>query len=79
MRVFEQGLMRSQFGGKAVNDNKCGYFPAVHAEVTGHAYYTGTSVFTAEKDDLFRNGFLLRKPQIIDTNDKYCSCSKLLF
>ena len=23
MRVFEQGLMRSQFGSKAVNDNKC--------------------------------------------------------
>jgi len=33
--------------------------PAVRVEVTGKAYFTGTSVFTVETDDPLRNGFLL--------------------
>ena len=60
MRIFEQGLVGSKFGGRVVKETKCGDFPAVHVEVTGHAYYTGTSTFTVEKDDPFKKGFLLR-------------------
>ena len=41
--------MGSKFGGKAVKETKCGDFPAVHVEVTGHAYYIGTSVFNGGK------------------------------
>lgn len=60
LRVFEQGLVGSKFTGQAVKDTKCGDFDAVHVEVSGHAYYTGKCTFSVEKDDPFREGFLLK-------------------
>lgn len=60
MRVFEQGLVGSQFTGQAVKETKVGDFDAVHIEVAGNAYYTGKCTFTVEKDDPFRDGFLLK-------------------
>ena len=59
VRVFEQGLVGSKFLGRAVKETKCGDFDAVHVEVSGHAYYTGTCTFTLEKEDPFKQGFLL--------------------
>lgn len=60
LRVFEQGLVGSKFTAQAVKDTKCGDFDAVHVEVAGHAYYTGKCTFSVEKDDPFREGFLLK-------------------
>ena len=60
VRLFEQGLVGSKFTGQAVKDTKCGEFDAVHVEVAGNAYYTGKCTFTVEKDDPFREGFLLK-------------------
>lgn len=58
MRIF-QGIAGQKFGGKVVKQTRCGEFDAVHVEVSGHAYYTGTSTFTVEKDDPLKHGFLL--------------------
>lgn len=60
IRVFEQGLVGSKFTGQAVKETKCGDFDAVHVEVAGNAYYTGKCSFTVEKDDPFKEGFLLK-------------------
>ena len=60
VRVFEQALVGSKFTGQAVKETKCGSFDAVHVEVSGHAYYSGKCTFTVEKDDPFRQGFLLK-------------------
>lgn len=60
VRVFEQGLVGSKFTGQAVKETKCGEFDAVHVEVAGNAYYTGKCSFTVEKEDPFREGFLLK-------------------
>ena len=46
--------------GKIVEERTLGDRAAVTVEVSGRAYYTGRSSFTAEPDDPFRAGFLLR-------------------
>lgn len=59
-RVFENGLVGSKFTGQAVKETKCGEFDAVHVEVAGNAYYSGKCSFTVEKEDPFKQGFLLK-------------------
>ena len=58
LRVFE-GISGTKFGGKVVKQTRCGEFDAVHVEVSGQAFYTGTSSFTVEKDDSLKRGFIL--------------------
>ena len=59
-RVFENGLVGSKFTGQAVKETKCGEFDAIHVEVAGNAYYSGKCCFTIEKDDPFREGFIVK-------------------
>lgn len=59
-RVFENGLVGSKFTAQAVKETKCGEFDAIHVEVAGNAYYSGKCCFTIEKDDPFREGFILK-------------------
>lgn len=58
-RRFES-VTGSEFTARAVTELPYGRFAAVRVEVTGQAYYTGRSVFTAEADDPLAGGFLLR-------------------
>lgn len=48
------------FEGSVAQRLKAGRFEAIRARVAGRAYYTGTSVFTAEADDPLQDGFLLK-------------------
>lgn len=48
------------FEGRVAQHLTTGRFQAIRAEVAGRAYYTGTSVFTAEADDPLQDGFLLK-------------------
>ncbi|XP_068689516.1 trans-L-3-hydroxyproline dehydratase-like [Montipora foliosa] len=59
-RVFENGLVGSKFTAQAVKETKCGEFDAIHVEVAGNAYYSGKCCFTIEKDDPFREGFIVK-------------------
>ncbi|KAK2565938.1 Trans-L-3-hydroxyproline dehydratase [Acropora cervicornis] len=59
-RVFENGLVGSKFTGQVVKETKCGEFNAVHVEVAGSAHYIGKCSFTVEKEDPFKQGFLLK-------------------
>ncbi|XP_001627872.2 trans-L-3-hydroxyproline dehydratase [Nematostella vectensis] len=59
LRVFE-GVSGSKFGGRVLKETKCGEFDAVHVEVAGHAFYTGSCSFRVEKDDDLKYGFLLK-------------------
>ncbi|XP_053553281.1 trans-3-hydroxy-L-proline dehydratase [Bombina bombina] len=59
-RNFKSGATGSIFTGKAVKETTCGDFKAVIVEVSGHAYYTGTSSFVLENEDPLKNGFLLK-------------------
>ncbi|XP_070577521.1 trans-L-3-hydroxyproline dehydratase-like [Ptychodera flava] len=59
-RLFQNGMTGSKFTGKAVSQTKCGKFDAVTVEVSGHAFYTGTSTFTLEDDDPLKTGFLAK-------------------
>ena len=50
-----------------------------HVEVTGHAYYTGTSVFTVGKRmTLLGKDFYSANFKLLTLMTKYCSCSKFL-
>ncbi|KAL4641812.1 trans-3-hydroxy-L-proline dehydratase [Arapaima gigas] len=59
-RSFLSGATGSIFTGKAVQETKCGNFPAVVVEVAGRAYYTGVASFVQESGDSLTNGFLLK-------------------
>ncbi|KPP69074.1 trans-L-3-hydroxyproline dehydratase-like [Scleropages formosus] len=59
-REFQSGVTGSIFTGKAVQETKCGNFPAVVVEVAGQAYYTGIASFVQETGDSLSNGFLLK-------------------
>ena len=50
----------SRFAGRVAEKTTCGRFPAIRAEVSGRAYYTGSSVFTVEPEDPLAGGFLLK-------------------
>lgn len=58
-RHFES-VTGCRFTGRAVESLKAGRFDAVRVEVSGQAYYSGTSVFTVEPDDPLAGGFLLK-------------------
>ena len=58
-RQFES-VTGAVFDGRVAQHLKTGRFDAIRAEVAGHAYYTGQSVFTVEADDPLRDGFLLK-------------------
>jgi trans-L-3-hydroxyproline dehydratase len=58
-RQFES-VTGSLFAGRVVAHLKAGDFPAIRAEVSGHAYYTGSAIFTVEANDPLAGGFLLR-------------------
>ncbi|XP_064622581.1 trans-L-3-hydroxyproline dehydratase-like [Lineus longissimus] len=53
-------IIGSVFTGMAVEKTKCGDNPAVVVEVSGTAYYTGSSTFTVEAGDELAEGFLPR-------------------
>jgi trans-L-3-hydroxyproline dehydratase len=57
--LFES-VTGSRFAGKVAETTTCGGFPAIRAEVSGRAYYTGRSVFTVEPEDPLAGGFLLK-------------------
>ncbi|XP_048840861.1 trans-L-3-hydroxyproline dehydratase [Brienomyrus brachyistius] len=59
-RSFQSGATGSLFTGKAVQETKCGEFPAVVVEVAGQAHYTGIASFVQESGDGLANGFLLK-------------------
>lgn len=58
-RQFES-VTGSIFDGRVAAELTTGTFAAIRAEVAGHAYYTGQSVFTVEPNDPLAAGFLLR-------------------
>lgn len=58
-RQFES-VTGAVFDGRVAAHLKTGRFPAIRAEVAGHAYYTGRAVFTSEAADPLKDGFLLR-------------------
>ncbi len=58
-RRFES-VTGSIFEGRVASELTTGDFAAIRAEVAGHAYYTGQSVFTVEPHDPLAAGFLLR-------------------
>ncbi|XP_063803438.1 trans-3-hydroxy-L-proline dehydratase [Pseudophryne corroboree] len=59
-RTFKSGATDSLFTGKAVKETVCGDYKAVIVEVSGQAYYTGTSSFILESEDILKDGFLLK-------------------
>lgn len=59
IRHFES-VTGSRFTGHAVETLRAGRFDTVRVEVSGQAYYTGTSVFTVEPEDPLAGGFLLK-------------------
>ncbi len=58
-RAFES-VTGALFTGEAVNETRCGDFPAVTVSVIGEAFYTGENTFTWEEGDDVGKGFLLR-------------------
>jgi trans-L-3-hydroxyproline dehydratase len=59
MRQFES-VTGSLFTGRVAAHLMAGDFPAIRADVSGRAYYTGSAVFTVEAGDPLAGGFLLR-------------------
>lgn len=57
-KLFES-VTGSRFGGRIVEEARCGPHPAVVVEVAGEAHYSGSARFTIEPDDPFPEGFLL--------------------
>lgn len=55
-----ESITGAVFEGRAIMAERCGPYPAIRAEVSGRAHYTGQSVFTLEEDDEIGRGFLLR-------------------
>lgn len=58
-RQFES-VTGAVFDGRVAAHLAAGRFSAIRAEVAGHAYYTGQSVFTIEEADPLKDGFLLK-------------------
>ena len=57
-REFES-ILGSKFTGQAIQETKCGDYPAVLVEVGGHANYYGKASYTVEKNDPFQEGFIV--------------------
>ncbi len=50
----------SEFVGAVIEETECGQFPAIVAEVSGHANYVGEATFWLDDNDKLGEGFLLR-------------------
>ena len=61
-RAFQSAATGSQYTGSVVRPLTCTLsdHPAIIAEVSGTAYYTGTAKFTVEDSDKLKHGFLLK-------------------
>jgi len=51
MKVFVNSKTQSSFNGKIVQQVTLNNTPAVIAEISGKAYYTGECTFFCEQDD----------------------------
>jgi proline racemase len=58
-RTFES-IIGSRFSGSVASVTACGPYPAITANVSGHAYYSGKAEFIVEEDDPLADGFLVR-------------------
>ncbi|KAM6445181.1 trans-3-hydroxy-L-proline dehydratase [Rhynochetos jubatus] len=59
-RTFRSSTTGSLFTGKAVKEAKYGDYNAVVVEISGEAFYTGTSTFIVEEQDLLKYGFCFK-------------------
>ena len=59
-RTFEAAGTWSTFTGVAIEAKDYHGYSAVVVEVEGHSFYSGTSSFTYEADDAFRDGFFVK-------------------
>ena len=59
-RAFRSATTGDLFTGQAVHEATCGGYKSVIVQVSGKAFYTGTSQFTWESADQLGRGFLLR-------------------
>jgi proline racemase len=55
-----RSVVGSEFGGRVAEDTDVAGRPAIVAEVSGRAHYSGSARFTLEEDDPFPEGFLVR-------------------
>jgi proline racemase len=58
-RTFES-IIGSRFSGSVASVTACGQHPAITANVSGRAYYSGKAEFIVEGDDPLAAGFLVR-------------------
>ncbi|MET4735578.1 proline racemase [Thalassospira sp. MBR-102] len=59
VRRFES-VIGSEFDGSVVSTNRCGPFPAIIAEVSGQAHYSGEASFWQDGSDEIGRGFIVR-------------------
>ncbi len=59
-RHFENAITGGTFTAKPTREVRCGERNGVIVEVSGRAFYTGTSTFTHEEDDHLGRGFILK-------------------
>ncbi len=57
--LIHESIIGTLFKGKIIGESKEGNYPAIIPEITGTAYVTGFQQLVAEKDDPFKNGFIL--------------------
>lgn len=58
-RMFES-IIGSRFSGSVASVTACGPHPAITANVSGRAYYSGKAEFIVEDNDPLADGFLVR-------------------
>ncbi|MGJ8569510.1 MAG: proline racemase family protein [Hoeflea sp.] len=58
-RIFES-IIGSRFSGSVASVTRAGPHPAITANVSGRAFYSGKAEFSVEDDDPLAEGFLLR-------------------
>lgn len=56
---INESILGTRFKGKLLAETTVGKFKAVVPEITGSAYITAFSIFTADRSDPFKNGFVL--------------------
>ncbi|MBO9509117.1 proline racemase family protein [Thalassospira sp. A3_1] len=58
-RTFES-VIGSDFKGRVLDTTRCGPYPAIIAEVSGKAHYSGEASFWHDTDDEIGRGFIVR-------------------
>jgi len=58
-RTFES-VIGSDFEGRVLETTRCGPYPAIIAEVSGKAHYSGEASFWHDADDEIGRGFIVR-------------------